>query len=1403
VEWLEDRRLLATFLVTNVNDSGDGSLRQAILDANANPGLDTVAFNVGGGGAQTISPTSALPTVTDGVMIDGTTQPGFAGQPLIVVNGGSAPGNVDGLKITGGNSTVKGLVLNGWRVFGVELDGNGGNVLTGNYIGTDASGGAALGNTFGGVYVASSNNTIGGAGPGDGNVIAGNGDQIFISEVNTPAGNVVQGNFIGTDSSGTVALGNSDGGGNGDGVIVYQGARNNLIGGPGPGAGNVISGNRRFGVNLSAAGPANVVQGNFIGTDSSGGIALGNGSDGVFVASTPGTTVAGNVISANGGAGVDVLGFAATNNRVQGNFIGTDVSGTAALGNALDGVQVFFGSGNTVGGTAAGAGNVIGANGGSGVLLSAGATSALVQGNFIGTDTGGTINLGNTADGMTVASSSGNAVGGTAPGAGNVIAFNGNDGVKVDTGTGNAIRQNSIHDSGNLGIELVNNGNNNQPAPALASAATTGSGITIQGTLTAAANTTYALDFFANPAANASGSGEGQQLLGSVTGTTDGSGTVTFTVTFSVAVPAGQAVSATATSPAGNTSAFAQDVTAGAAPPSWVALGPAALSFTYPANENFSGRIAGIAASPTDPNTIYVAAAGGGVWKTTDGGATWAPLTDDQATLSMGAIAVAPSNPNVIYAGTGEANNVEDSNYGRGILVSTDGGATWTLTGASAFDRLTVAKIAVDPTDPNTAYAAVGDFATNGRPFAAGTGIYKTTDGGATWTDTTASLGQFDPYSDVAIDPHNHTTLYMAIGDHFGDAYHTGANGVYKSTDAGASWTKLGGGLPTNANAIGRIALAVAPSNSQVVYVSIAGTGQAGSSAHGALFKMMRSDNGGSTWTDLTAGTPNYLDFQGAYDTTLIVDPTNATVVYAGGAAGPAFGEPPALIRSTDAGVSWSDLDLTGGPITPHADHHAIAFDANGRLLDGDDGGIFRLDSATPVQWSDLNGNLNTIQFEGVDISPTDPGVAVGGSQDNGTALYSGNPVWAQTDGGDGGWAKFSPTNPNRVYHQAPADSFGAGFFRRSDDGGQTWVSVTSGLAVDANNQNFYAPFVVDPGNGDRVLYGTNRVWETTTGGDGWAPISPVLTGAHVDAIGLAAGDADTVYASFGGEFANSSRVFVTTDHGATWVEHDLPSGSGRVADLQVDPTNAQVAYAVVGRFGGGHVFRTADGGATWTNISGNLPDLPTWSLQLGKTDSGDVLYVGNDDGVYFSTDLGASWSRLSTGMPHVQVLQLALNSNLQLLGAATHGRGMWELSLAGAGQAPLTRGPAAPPLSAAAGPARAGATNDPANLSGLPPLGSTPGTAALPLPTGPLLTAAPGPVAPFSLAGPPAVAPSVLAAASSPDAGVTGALDRFFASAADDLGAALVRADSAAPADDWSGPLVEALAALQAPARK
>jgi titin len=246
---------------------------------------------------------------------------------------------------------------------------------------------------------------------------------------------------------------------------------------------------------------------------------------------------------------------------VQGNYIGTDVSGTAALGNGSDGIAILNGSDSTVGGTTAAAANVISANGGSGVLLSgANAMSNLIEGNFLGTDTSATLNLGNAANGVTIQNASINTIGGTAAGAGNVIAFNGNDGVLVDTGTGNAILSDLIFANGNLGIQLLNNGNNNQAAPQLLAAHQTGSGTMIVGKLRSTPNSTFPVQLFSDPSADPSGLGEGQQLLGTVTVTTNAAGITTFVLTIPTMVPAGQILTATATDANNNTSEFSDPV---------------------------------------------------------------------------------------------------------------------------------------------------------------------------------------------------------------------------------------------------------------------------------------------------------------------------------------------------------------------------------------------------------------------------------------------------------------------------------------------------------------------------------------------------------------------------------------------------------------------------------------------------------------------------------------------------------------------------------------------------------------------------------------------------------------------------------------------------------------------------
>lgn len=441
----------ATFTVINTLDTGAGSLRQAIIDSNANPGMDNISFNIPGAGPHTIQPLSALPTITDPVVIDGYTQPGASPNPngpglglntilQIELDGTLAGGIAIGLTIAAGNTEVRGLVVNRFDQDGIELNTEGNNKIEGNFIGTDVTGTIGFGNGSNGISVLSSNNMVGGTAAEAKNLISANfsqGIKIGGSE------NLVQGNLIGADVTGTTELGNANG-------IVISGGSNNKIGGTTPDARNVIS---------------------------------GNNGDGVVI-------------------------FSATGNLVQGNFIGTDVTGNTGLGNAARGVKISSALGNTIGGTTPGARNVISANGGHGVAIG-GLGNNLVQSNSIFSNGGLGIDLGN--DGVTP-----------------------NDVGDSDTGS-----------------------NDLQNFPVINSALSNG-GTHVSGTLNSTPNTVLRLEFFSNAACDPSGHGEGEKFLGSTDATTDGGGDAVFAIAFPTTVPVGQFMTATATDPDGNTSEFSE-----------------------------------------------------------------------------------------------------------------------------------------------------------------------------------------------------------------------------------------------------------------------------------------------------------------------------------------------------------------------------------------------------------------------------------------------------------------------------------------------------------------------------------------------------------------------------------------------------------------------------------------------------------------------------------------------------------------------------------------------------------------------------------------------------------------------------------------------------------------------------
>lgn len=709
---------------------------------------------------------------------------------------------------------------------------------------------------------------------------------------------------------------------------------------------------------------------------------------------------------------------------------------------------------------------------------------------------------------------------------------------------------------------------------------------------------------------------------------------------------------------------------------SWTSLGPTNIN----AGEPVSGRITGLAADPTNASVIYAATAGGGVWKTSNGGASWTETTDNEPTLVIGAIAVAPSNPQVVYAGTGEANygpskqSISRANVfsGDGILVSTNGGGAWgPLEGTSDFYRRTISRIVVNPQNPDIVYVAVGAVAADGLP--GNTGIWESTDGGTTWADTTASISTTAAFSDLAIDPDNGQILYAAVGDPYGSDL---ANGVYISTNGGADWSRSGN-FPTGTDPnLGRITLAMSPSDPTTLYASIA---EAGPYAH--LYNFLKTTDGGQIWTSLLSKTPDYFDpgitlangeqiASGDYDTSLAVDPGNPNIVYAGGVASSYYD----FMQSTDGGQNWNSIvtDVNGQSL--HGDEHAIAFDANGLLLDGNDGGVWRLEDNDPnsIVWQNLNTNLGTVQFEAIALSPDNPNIALGGSQDNGTEVFDDSTVWTETDGGDGGKVVIDPQNPQIMYHDSSIVSFSSDYFvEKSVDGGQDFNPITNGLQnLLPSNTVYYPPLVIDPTNDSRLLLGATSVYETDDGGTDWHPISEpgsngwTGTSAAVDAIAIAPSAPNTIYATAGG------YVFVTTDDGFVWQNTGIPanpsSGTGftnDIASLAVSPINSQLVFAVRDSYTGssaGHVYESTNGGQSWIDISGKLPDAPVNSVVFD--DRTNYIYIGTNNGVYVSADNGTTWASFGGGLPNARVTQLALDPSDNILAAGTYGRGMWEI---------------------------------------------------------------------------------------------------------------------------------------------
>jgi len=727
------------------------------------------------------------------------------------------------------------------------------------------------------------------------------------------------------------------------------------------------------------------------------------------------------------------------------------------------------------------------------------------------------------------------------------------------------------------------------------------------------------------------------------------------------ATPPNAATAGTLLAAATQNASLAQIATIGGA---WHSIGPAPLTSyrggflgigaaAYP---NDTGRVLALTRSG---NTIYLGAADGGIWKSTDMGGHWTPLGDHLASLAIGAIAVSPDG-STILAGTGELADAFDAIRGVGVYRSTDGGQTWTLSdgkdanGVSLFQNQAVSAIRFDPSKPT-------------RVFAAHTsGIAVSADGGATWSALTDANVNKSIMTDLAVDSAGN--LFAAHGAP-GDS----ANGVYYSTDHGATWAHI---ESYGSNTwVWKLDLAASTAGNarsgQVVYAVAGDTSSLGSHLAG----IFRSTDGGQHWSTVaTASSLGDSSSQAWYDIYVAINPTNANDVFVGLID---------IYRSIDGGSSWSNTTNVYSNFLPlpaaiHPDQHAALW-MGSTILFGNDGGVYESGDNGDSYSSDNGAGLVLGQYYGGDISATSSSEYLGGLQDNGNSLTTNaGRNWTDLTSGDGFWTVIDYTNPKNLYMEYSNDVTGHGQPEYSIDQGASFTNACNNTpAICRDPARFSTPLVMDPSNSS-VLYSAHsqHLWKTTDGMITWTSLPSPTGGNNPSALAVAPTNSRVIY--LGDEGAN---VWISTDGGSTWTSIDAACGSatgpncsgGEISSLTVDPSDSRVVHAAVNGFRAGatgqHIFRSRDSGATWQDISTRLPNVPFQSMAIDLTNT-STLYAGSDMGVYISEDAGTTWSVLGSFLPNARVFHISMRGN-QLI-AWTHGRGAWRLDLTTVPPAPF-----------------------------------------------------------------------------------------------------------------------------------
>jgi photosystem II stability/assembly factor-like uncharacterized protein len=650
----------------------------------------------------------------------------------------------------------------------------------------------------------------------------------------------------------------------------------------------------------------------------------------------------------------------------------------------------------------------------------------------------------------------------------------------------------------------------------------------------------------------------------------------------------------------------------------WRPLGP----FSIPHGQTYgsgpgsrpsvSGRISAVAVDPSNANHILVGAAGGGVWESTDTGASWEPRTDTQPSLAIGAIAFDPSNPSIVYAGTGEGNFY--ARLGAGLLRSMDGGTSWSVRATAPFVSAGFFALVVDPLNGNHLLAATS------------VGLYESTNGGTTWTQRRAArTWDLSMHPVVAGDATSTQEVLAACED-----------GLFRSTNGGTTWAGvvLPGAPPAGYM---RMAVRHAPSDGDVVYAFAGGTSGSGHFWRRAAF--------GGAFAAATLPT-GLATGQAWYDWFLAVAPNNPDVVYAGAI------EVHRGVRSAANTWAWATISATTAE-SIHPDQHALAFspaDPN-VIYVGNDGGLYRSPNGG-TNWRSLNRGLCITEFEYLAQHPLWEAYLLGGTQDNGTLRYEGEEVWYHVQDGDGGDCGVNAGAPAICFHTF----FDMGM-ERSTTGGRwgSWSWV--GPNVPTGYQSlFYPPVEV---NGSVVAQAGESVFISLNNGNAWDEVPlPQPAGGVASALAI----------------PTTTRVYVGTTTGHVY-RIDFAAGAwgaptqqtrpraGFVSDVVSDPTNPNRLWATYSNITGGHVYRSDNAGTSWTNVSTGLPNIPVNAIVVDPA-APDTVFVAADVGVYRSANAGGNWAAFNNLLPNALVADLTLFEGLRLLRAGTRNRGVWEIDV-------------------------------------------------------------------------------------------------------------------------------------------